>query len=321
MNTHLLQINKLRNLVQSLLLLLGLGLILSLIGWIIGGMLLVIISIGLLLFAYYMNSSVSPAWLLRMYHARPIPYAHAPSLYDALKILCQRAELGYVPTLYHIPSPVMNAFTIGNEENSVIALSSGLLKRLSFRECVGVLAHEVSHCLHQDIRVMSFADLASRMTTLLSHFGYLLLLINLPLLLAGYVVFHWELILTLILAPLATTLLQLALSRTREYDADLRAAILLGDPRPLAEALHKTEHYQGRLLEQIYMPGKRIAEPSIIRTHPPSEERIKRLLALLEQDSEVFTYERLPLDHSSSLQRQPAVTYRHPRRRLSGLWF
>ncbi len=321
MNTNLLHINKLRNIVQSVLLLLGLGLILSLIGWIIGGMPLVILSIALLLFIYYMNSSVSPVWLLRMYHARPVPYAQAPGLYDALNTLCQRAGLDYVPTLYHIPSPVMNAFTIGSEENSVIALSSGLLKRLNFRECVGVLAHEIGHCLHQDIRIMSFADLASRMTTLLSHFGYLLLLINLPLLLAGYVVFHWELILTLILAPLATTLLQLALSRTREYDADMRAAILLGDPRPLAEALYKTERYQGRLLEQIYMPGKRIAEPSIIRTHPPSEERIKRLLALLEQDTDVFTYTRLPLERSSSLLEPMQTGLKRPRRRLSGLWF
>jgi heat shock protein HtpX len=113
--------------------------------------------------------------------------------------------------------------------------------------------------------------------------GQLLLLLNLPVLMMGGYGVPWLLVLLLILAPTAMSLLQLALSRAREHDADLDAAALTGDPRGLAAALAKLERLQGRYWEEILLPGRRIPEPSLLRTHPPIEARIARLLELEEK--------------------------------------
>ena len=127
----------------------------------------------------------------------------------------------------------------------------------------------------------------------------------------------WWLILVLIVAPHLGALLQLALSRTRELDADLDAAGLTGDPLGLAAALAKLEQQHARLWESLMLPGRRLPEPSLLRTHPPTEERIRRLLALAGA-------ELAPPEPRPELILLPDhLRPRHaaPRWRMSGLWY
>ncbi len=130
---------------------------------------------------------------------------------------------------------------------------------------------------------MGLADLFSRLTSLLSLLGLSLLLLYLPLALLTQVEFNGLALLLLVLAPHLSALAQLGLSRTREYDADLNAAALTGEPEALARALVKIEQLQHGWWERILLPGRKIPEPSLLRTHPPTAERVERLLQLRPQ--------------------------------------
>jgi heat shock protein HtpX len=214
----------------------------------------------------------------------------------------------------------MNAFAVGDRDNAVIALSDGILRRMSLEETAAVLAHEASHVAHNDLRVMGFADVTERFTRVMSLFGQILLLVNLPLMLMGAVTISWIPIVVLIFAPTLSALAQLALSRTREYNADLGAARLLGDPEPMARALSKMERFQGRFLEQVIGPGQRLPDPSLLRTHPPTEERIRRLLELRE--SSAFRRSTpLALGGVPDHGRVMAPSRLPPRWHVSGTWY
>jgi len=119
----------------------------------------------------------------------------------------------------------------------------------------------------------------------------------------------------MVFAPTISALLQLALSRTREFDADLGAARLTSDPRGLATALAKMEKMQSGAFEQVLMPGRRVPEPSLLRTHPPTEERVQRLLQFADAFDEPPAPQPL-LDHTT-LPGQP----RRPRWHLGGTWY
>ena len=199
--------------------------------------------------------------------------------------------------------------------DAALAVTDGLLRALSLRELAGVLAHEISHIRNNDLVVMSLADVIAQLTRIMAMGGMLLLLITLPAWLAEYGGFPWRLILVLMLAPAFGSLLQLALSRAREYDADLDAAGLTGDPAGLAAALAKMERVQSGFVERIMLPGPRIPDPSLLRTHPPIEKRINRLLSLSSSGKAISPARPIdvPLDF-------PAVRPR-PRRRVSGMWY
>ncbi|NNF25865.1 MAG: M48 family metalloprotease, partial [Gemmatimonadetes bacterium] len=233
-----------------------------------------------------LNPMMSPGLILRLYRSRRLTPRTAPDLVGLVERLAQRAGLATVPELHYVPSPIINAFAVGTRRASAVAVSDGLLRTLSPRELSGVLAHEISHVAAGDTKVMMLADLFSRLTGLLSNLGQILLFLNLPLLLFSDYGIPWSLIILLILAPSVSVLLQLALSRAREYDADRAAAELTGDPRGLASALAKMERYQGGFFEQIVLPGRRVPEPSLLRTHPETEDRVRRLLELEERQPE-----------------------------------
>jgi heat shock protein HtpX len=192
----------------------------------------------------------SPWLVLRLYRARPLRPSEAPAL-NAAAELAHRAELP-VPSLYYVPSDMVNAFAVGSRREAAVALTDGLLRALTPREIAG--AHELSHIRNNDLWVMGLADLMSRLTNVLSLFGQLLLFVNLPSMLAGGIHVSGWAILLLIFAPQLTVLAQLGLSRTREYHADLNAALLTGDPQGLASALAKMERRQHRLLDLV-LPG------------------------------------------------------------------
>jgi heat shock protein HtpX len=309
--------HRLRNAAQSLLLLLAMAGILGALGWVVAGGAGIAWALagGVVLVVF--NTGISPRVILRMYGARRLARRDAPELLDVLEVLAERAVLPATPALYYVPSTMLNSFAVGSRGNAAVAVTDGMLRALASRELVGVLAHEISHVRHNDMWVMGLADLFSRLTALLSSFGQILLLLNLPLLMFSEYSVSWTAILILIFAPTVSALMQLALSRTREYVADLGAVELTGDPEGLAMALAKMERYQGRVIEQILFPGRRLPEPSLLRTHPPTEERVRRLLALQPQGR--------PLRRRGALSRLPSSTHppirRRPRWHLNGLWY
>jgi len=235
----------------------------------------VAVGIGLLF-----GPQISPTLVLRMYKAQQLDMDTAPQLHSIVTQLAGRAGLMRAPSLYYIPSRMMNAFAVGGRDDSAIGVTDGLLRNLTVRQLSGVLAHEIAHISHHDIRVMGLADLVSRLTRVLSLTGQLLLIFGLPMWLMGTYDIPILGIGLLIFAPTISSLMQLALSRAREFNADLNAARITGDPQGLASALAKLERYQGGWLEQVMLPARRNPDPSILRTHPRTEERIERLLEL-----------------------------------------
>lgn len=237
------------------------------------------IALGASLFALAVEPVAAPAWILRLYQARPIAPAEGPDLWAWLGELAQRAGLSATPSPHYVPSRVVNAFAIGSRRRSAIALTDGLLRSLGPREMVAVLAHEIAHIANDDLRVMGLADYVSRFTSLLAMAGQLVILLSMPWILAGEASVNLWGLLLLALAPQIALLAQLGLSRVREFDADETAARLTGDPRALASALAKIERAE-RSWRSWLLPGWRNPEPSWLRTHPASEERIARLLAM-----------------------------------------
>lgn len=215
--------------------------------------------------------------LLMAHRAKRITGEQFPEGVGTLAELSRRAALPRVPSLYYIPSKLPNAFAVGSPEDSAICVSDGLLRLLDLRELSGVLAHEISHIAHNDLWIMGLADVMSRAVSIASWIGQFLLILNLPLVVSGQAYIPWHIPLLLVFSPTIMALMQLALSRTREYDADHGAASLTGDPDGLASALSKLERKTGRFWEDIVLPGRRIPQPSLLRTHPPTEERIRRL--------------------------------------------
>jgi heat shock protein HtpX len=304
------------NWLHTMLLLGGLVLIVALIGWLLAGgagLFWAVILGGLSLI---FGQQISPQLVLRMYRARPLAPHEAPKLYEIVQELARRAGLRTVPTLYYVPSRILNAFAVGTKQDPAIGVTDGLLRALNLRELSGVLAHEMSHISNNDMRVMRIADAASRITSLFSSFGKLLLFLNLPLLLMGAATISWWAVLLLIFAPLLSGLLQLALSRTREFDADLDAVQLTGDPVGLASALHKLERYSLNLWQQILAPGYRVPDPSILRTHPHTKDRIERLMQLATPEQRPQFIPEAPLQLPAGL----TPVHRQPGWNVLGFW-
>ena len=308
-----------RNRIHSLLLLAAMGGFMALLGWLLWGIdgLLLLLVVGVV--GVLFNPAISPRLVMRLYRARRIDPRQLPELGRVFSRLSDRAGLPKEPDLYYVPSRMLNAFAVGTRERSAVAVTDGLLRQLSFRELAGVLAHEISHIRSNDLWVMALADLFSRATSVLSLVGQLFLLLSLPLVLFADMSINWLAIGLLVIAPSISALAQMALSRTREYDADLNAARLTGDPDGLAHALVKIERAQGGLWERIFLPGRRVPEPSLLRSHPDSRERIARLMALKpELASPMVLPTGSTLPKLRSAFGNPVA--RAPRWHVSGLW-
>ncbi len=280
MNNGLSINTKLATAVQSFLLVSLLAFILGSMGWLLGGVQFALMAVGIVVLLYFLNPMVPPQVILRFQKVRRLDYHEAPQLYSMLQTLAKRAQLPHLPILYYSSSEMMNAFTIGNRKNAAIAVTEGLLRHLSPDEVAAVMAHEISHLRHNDLRIMGFAALSQQLVQMLALFGQFLLLLNLPLFLVGQYTISWTAILLLIFAPSLSAMLQLALSRTREYRADYGATELMGDGHALASALTKIESFQNKTLRRLMWPGyKQMPAGTLLRTHPPTKERVRRLLA------------------------------------------
>lgn len=271
--------HKLRNLLQAVLLLGGMAGMLGLLAWLVFGPLGLAWALVAGVGAALLRPRIPAAWILQVYGARPLPARVAPESHRYLRILCGRAGLEHVPELHYIASPILNALAVGRRDDAALAVTDGLLRNLTGRELAGILAHEVSHIRSDDLWIMSLSDTVGRLTHLLAYLGLFALVLGVPASLGGTL---WPLLIALALSvtPTVVTLLQLALARSREYDADLEAAALTGDPDGLARALQTLARHEGRIWERVMVPHGGTPDPLLLRTHPPIEERVRRLRAL-----------------------------------------
>lgn len=304
------------NRLQTVLLLGFMGGYAGLIGWLLWG------SDGLWFVLFWATALLvfsprfSARWVLRMYGARPIPLEQGFPYLRIVETLAQRAGLPRPPSLWWIPSRMVNAFAVGRRHDAAIAVTQGLLNTLNHRELVGVLAHETAHIAHDDVRVMGLADTISRITSAMSFAGMVMLILTLPQILVGGEVNWWPLLL-LSIAPQVSLLAQLGLSRTREFDADLAAARLTDDPQGLAAALIKLERIQHGFMQRILFPGKGLPEPSWLRTHPTTKERVARLQDLKRPEPSAW-----PWHDELAPPEFPSVRLRtRPRGGIWGYWY
>jgi len=313
--------NAMRNHIHSAILLAGIGLLLAISCWMIWGITGVIGTTASIAILYFVAPRLPPKVVMQLYSARLVDHANGGQLIEIAEALAQRGNLSSVPALYIVPSLTLNAFTTGSRGNAAIALTEGLLRRLDLREIAAVLAHEMSHIVNNDLSVMGLADLMSRFLLALSYAAAFLGLLNIFFMLtAGEAFVSWLGIALLYIAPAFSSVLQLRLSRTREYNADRTAVYLTSDPESLASALGKLERYTGQFWEDLMfpVPGRRIPQPSSLRSHPTTEERISRLQHM-----------QMPQDHPPLLiTEQPIITLAgvgpialRPRYRFPGLWY
>jgi heat shock protein HtpX len=312
--------HKRRNIIHSALLLSGIGGVLAISQLMLFGPLGLVWAALLLTGVFMLGPRIPPEVIMRMYRARPVDPRMGGQISHIVEALAERAELPARPRLYVIPSMTLNAFATGTPDHAAIGVTEGLLRRLSMREIAGVLAHEMSHIRNNDLWVMGLADAMTRFTLVLSYFALFLATLNVLGALSGEQYAPWLAILLLYLAPTISSLLQLGLSRTREYDADLEAVQLTGDPAGLASALRRLERYTGRFWEDLMfpVPGRRVPQPSVLRSHPDTEDRIKRIEALSARP-------QLPADMVAELPMTSLVGFgpieMRPRYRWPGLWF
>ena len=280
MNTTTITGHRIKNQIQTGVMIAGMLLIMGVLGLLFAGTFGLMWALIIGGFFLMFSGQMSPDMILRINGARPLNPYQSPQLFQLTEQLARRANLGYTPKLYVVPTQMMNAFAVGGRDNAGIGLTSGILRNLTPRELSGVLAHEISHIKNNDMRTIGLAAMISRMTNLFAFIGQILLFVNMPLLLIGQATFSWFGILLLIAAPRINTMIQLALSRTREYDADMGAVQLTGDPEGLASALGKLEMAQHSWFQRM-MPGQAVPNQQAMSTHPQTKERVSRLLNLI----------------------------------------
>ncbi len=275
------------NKIKRCALLTSLSLLFVWIGGIIGGEKGMIFAFVLAFFMNFFSYWFSDKIVLAAYRAQPVSESEAPELYAIVRELAAKAGIP-MPKIYIIPSPQPNAFATGrNPEHAAVAVTTGILQLLNREELKGVLGHELGHIIHRDILIQSIAATIA---------GAIMVLASMARWFAFFGGFSRDdddaggiigLLILSILAPLAATLIQLAISRSREYLADKKGAELAGNPLYLANALKKLDAYSKELPMPQANPqtahmfivnplsGKALAK--LFSTHPPIEDRIKRL--------------------------------------------
>lgn len=246
------------------------------------GMSGLIIAFVLVLAMNFVSYFFSDKIVLAMYRAKPAPKNH--KIHSIVEKLAQEAKIPK-PKVYIIPSKIQNAFATGrNPTNAAVAVTQGLMESLNDKELSGVLAHELSHIKNRDILISTIAATMA---------GVIMFIANI----ARFAVFFGgddrdggniiSLLLLAILAPIAALLIQMAISRSREYLADESGARLLKDGEPLASALLKLEKgpkIRGRIETTAHLfivnPLSAHGIANLFSTHPPIEERVKKLRAL-----------------------------------------
>jgi heat shock protein HtpX len=282
------------NLVKTGVLLAALTVLLMLIGGALGGQQGMILAFVMAMVMNFGSYWFSDRIVLAMYRAQPVDEAQAPGLYRIVRTLATRAGIP-MPRIYILPDETPNAFATGrNPQHAAVAVTDGIMRLMSEEELEGVLAHELSHVQNRDTLIMAIAATLAGAITYVAHMA------------------QWAMIfgggrrdseehesggggalgglLMVVLAPIAATLIQLAVSRSREYQADASGAQMAGQPWGLAKALEKLEMASKIAPMQDATPATAhlfIVNPltgggwtTLFSTHPPIAERVARLRAM-----------------------------------------
>ena len=213
---------------------------------------------------------------LRPQNAVPLERSNAPSLYAVLDELSRRADLPRTPDVYLLSAGMMNAATLGSRERPILIVTPALLDTLGQSEVRAVLAHELAHVRDNDLMSYRVAEAIAMITVVISRVGWLLVLLYLPVLLVSNIEIPLGMIAILLTAPAASVLLQMALSRSREFSADLGAVELTDEPLALASALQKIDNVGRSMLHQV-LPVPKKRGSSVFRSHPAISQRVERL--------------------------------------------
>ncbi|MFP4211465.1 MAG: zinc metalloprotease HtpX [Alkalispirochaeta sp.] len=212
-----------------------------------------------------------------------LQWSDAPDLYRTVRTLSERGGLSFPPQVYVLPSPEPQAMTTGTGPGATILVTRGLLELLSFRELRGVIAHEIAHIVNRDLPLFAVLGAMQMLTRFVATTLMAIVLFAFPMLLMGLPVVDPEALLYLSFVPIVSLLLQPAFLRTREFQADLRAAELTEDPDALASALVKIEGVRRSLWQRWLTRGPVAGDDLLSRllnTHPGTGERVRRLQEL-----------------------------------------
>ena len=276
------------NLMKTAILMAAITALFMAIGAALGGRSGMMLALGIAVAMNFFSYWFSDKMVLKMYNAREVDEATAPQFYRMVRELAQRAELP-MPRVYIIDEEAPNAFATGrNPEHAAVAATTGILRVLSERELRGVMAHELAHVKHRDILISTVSATMAGAISMLANFAMIFGGRDSEGRPANPIVG----MLVMLLAPLAASLIQMAISRAREFEADRGGAEISGDPRALASALEKIHAYaRGTPLEaaerhpetaqmMIMNPLSGGGLRGLFSTHPSTEERVQRLLAM-----------------------------------------
>ncbi len=249
------------------------------------GMLIALVfALAMNFFSYWFSDKL----VLKMYNAQEVDASTAPDFYNMVKELAQRAELP-MPRVYLINEDAPNAFATGrNPEHAAVAATTGILRVLSQRELRGVMAHELTHVKHRDILISTISATMAGAISAIANFAMFFGGRDNE----GRPVNPIVSIAVMLLAPLAAGLIQMAISRAREYEADRGGAEISGDPEALASALEKIHRYAkgtplptteahpetAQMMIMNPLSGRGMA--GLFSTHPATEERVARLMEM-----------------------------------------
>lgn len=276
------------NMMKTAILMAAITALFMLIGRLLGGqagmMLALVIALGMNFFSYWFSDKI----VLKMYNAQEVDESTAPQFVSMVRELAGRAGLP-MPKVYLINEDAPNAFATGrNPQHAAVAATTGIIRALSPRELRGVMAHELAHVQHRDILISTISATMAGAIGMLANFGMFFSGRDDE----GRPTNPIVGLLVAILAPLAASLIQMAISRAREFEADRGGAEISGDPQALASALQKIHRYaQGIPMEaaerhpetaqmMIMNPLSAGGLRGLFSTHPSTEERVERLLQM-----------------------------------------
>ncbi|WP_396270432.1 zinc metalloprotease HtpX [Ideonella sp.] len=278
------------NLMKTAILMAAITALFMVIGQLLGGqtgmMIALAVAVGMNFYSYWFSDKM----VLRMYNAQEVDAQSAPQFYRMVQELAERAQMP-MPRVYLINEQAPNAFATGrNPENAAVAATTGMLRVLNERELRGVMAHELAHVKNRDILISTISATMAGAISMLANFGMMLGGRDSE----GRPANPLVSILVMFLAPLAASVIQMAISRAREFEADRGGAEISGDPAALASALQKIQRVaQGVPLEaterhpetaqmMIMNPLSGGGLRGLFSTHPATEERVERLLAMAQ---------------------------------------